>query len=122
MKLTGSSVMDTFRNNKRHTVFLLAAVIGSVLFSLVPPQILRLIIDTQLVPARTDRLRLLAAVYLVSVIFSGLCDFGKGALLTDLGQRMIKNMRQEMLAKDAPAPFDIFFKDKQRKHNRAFQQ
>jgi ATP-binding cassette subfamily B multidrug efflux pump len=110
MKLTGSSVMDTFRNNKRHTVFLLAAVIGSVLFSLVPPQILRLIIDTQLVPARTDRLRLLAAVYLVSVIFSGLCDFGKGALLTDLGQRMIKNMRQEMLAKMHRLPSIYFSK------------
>jgi ATP-binding cassette subfamily B multidrug efflux pump len=110
MKLTGSSVMDTFRDNKRRTALLLATVAGSVLFSLVPPQVLRLIIDTQLVPAKTDGLRMLAAAYLLSVILSGLCDFGKGALLTDLGQRMIKNMRQEMMAKMHRLPSIYFSK------------
>ncbi len=110
MSLTGCSVRDTFKKNKKRSLILMATVIGSVLFSLVPPQIIRFIIDDQLVPKKTAGLVPLAAVYLASVIMSGFCDFGKGALLTDLGQRMIKNMRHEMMAKMHRMPSIYFSK------------
>lgn len=111
MSLTQSSIKDTFGKNKRHVMLLLAAVVGSVLFSLIPPQILRMIIDDCLVKGVSDGLGKMAFFYLASVILCGLCDFTKGAMLTDLGQRMIKNLRLEMMKKMHRLPDEYFSKN-----------
>ena len=105
------SVNNTFMKNKKKVLLLIASLIGSVVFSLIPPQILRLIIDDHLSTGVMKGLKLLALFYLAAAVLCGLCDFTKGAMLTDLGQRMIKNIRLVMMEKMHRLPSEYFAKN-----------
>ena len=75
MSLTSKAVRNAFGANKRSVFLLMIAVIGSVLFSLIPPQILRMIIDNNLAKGISGGLKGLAVLYLASAALCGLCDF-----------------------------------------------
>ena len=87
----------------RHNIFLMVglsiAIAAVVLLSLVPPQILRVIIDTCLVPKSTEALLPLAFSYLGVIVRVGVFDFCKGGLLTVFGQKLINRLRRAMTEK-----------------------
>ena len=66
---------------------------ASVAASLLPPQLLRLLIDRNLNAGRMDGLRMLAAAYLAALLLIGVLDFAKGWLLTTLGPVSYTHLR-----------------------------
>jgi ATP-binding cassette subfamily B protein len=87
------------KKNKRISVLLVFAVCGIVGASLVPPQILKLVIDRNLVPKSTDGLLDFAVVYMAALLMIGVFDFMKEGALAVLGQRITKEIRHQMMQK-----------------------
>ncbi len=81
------------------SLLLVVAACGAVAVSLVPPQILKLVIDRNLVPGRSEGLLALALAYMGAILFSGLFDFVKEAILTVLGQKIMREIRAIMMFK-----------------------
>lgn len=97
--LVKKSMFKVVKNNIGLCVLLVFAVFGVVITSLVPPQILKHIVDNSLVPKKIDKLLSLAIAYISAVLFIGVFDFIKEALLTVLGQKITKEIRIEMMKK-----------------------
>ena len=95
---------DTLKKQKGLTILLVFSVIGVVLLSLIPPQILRIIIDEYLSKKKFESLLFISVLYFLALLFIGVFDFVKEALLTIYGQRMTKNIRIEMTKKTAKIP------------------
>jgi ATP-binding cassette subfamily B protein len=103
MKMENSSVkksiINVVKNNKKLIVLLSFTVIVLVLASLVPPQILKNVIDYNF-SMKTDNGLLQSAVLYIFVIFIiGIFDFAKEALLTVIGQDITREIRLEMMSK-----------------------
>lgn len=97
--LTKKSVYRVVKKNKGIVAVLVLAVLGVIAVSLIPPQILKIIIDNNLVPKNRDGLLGLAIAYLSVLLFIGIFDFLKEAVLTILGQKITKEIRLEMMYK-----------------------
>ena len=97
--LIKSSAMKVFRNNAITTITLAFAIVAVVIASLIPPQILKYIIDYNLVPKNSHKLLIMAMSYICVLIFVGVFDFVKEALITILGQKITKKIRIEMMEK-----------------------
>ncbi|HVI40516.1 MAG TPA: ABC transporter ATP-binding protein, partial [Anaerovoracaceae bacterium] len=80
-------------------ILLVFAICCVVVASLVPPQILKQIIDHNLAPRSGDGLLTLAVIYMAVLLFIGIFDFLKEAVLTVLGQKITKEIRMEMMGK-----------------------
>ncbi|SHJ30606.1 ABC transporter ATP-binding protein [Hespellia stercorisuis] len=80
-------------------IVLAFAICGVVVTSLIPPQILKYIIDNNLVPKKSDHLLMPAALYIGVIAFTGIFDFVKEAVLTIMGQKITKEIRMEMMEK-----------------------
>jgi len=87
------------KNNMKLSVLLLVAICGVVVTTLVPPQILKYIVDNNLVPKNNDKLLVLATSYIVVILFIGIFDFVKEAILTIMGQKITKEIKIEMMEK-----------------------
>ncbi len=94
-----SCIRKTMRKNAGITAALITAIIGVVLCTLIPPQILRALIDTCLVPGKAEGLMTLAAIYLGVSMLTSFFDFLKGGILTIMGQRITKDIRLAMMEK-----------------------
>lgn len=92
-------IINVLKKNIGLDVLLVLAVSGVVGASLVPPQILKHIIDNNLVPRKLDGLFALAAAYIGVLFFIGIFDFVKEAVLTILGQKITREIRYEMIQK-----------------------
>lgn len=97
--LVKSSLIKVFKKNIKIDVLLIFAICGVVIASLIPPQILKYIIDQNLVPKSSDKLLNLAIIYMGVLLFIGVFDFMKNAVLTVLGQKITKEIRLEMMEK-----------------------
>ena len=97
--LAKKSVYRVVQQSKGIVALLAMAVVGVVAVSLIPPQILKLIIDNNLVPKHREGLLSLAVVYLSVLLFIGIFNFLKEAVLTILGQKITKEIRLEMMCK-----------------------
>jgi ATP-binding cassette, subfamily B, multidrug efflux pump len=97
--LVNNSIVSVAKENIKLEVLLVFAIVGVVITSLIPPQILKYIVDHNLVPRSSDKLFLLAISYICIILFIGLFDFIKEALLTILGQKIIKEIRLGMMEK-----------------------
>ncbi len=93
------SVLIVVKQNIGLFLFLLFCVIGVVFTSLIPPQLLRQVIDRNLVARSSSGLLNLAILYLVVLFFVGVFDFFKGMLLTIFGQKITKEIRSAMMIK-----------------------
>ena len=93
------SAAKVIKKNIGITVLLVFAIWGVVVTSLIPPQILKYIVDHNLVPKSSDKLLLLAIAYIAVILFVGLFDFVKEAILTIMGQKITKEIRIEMMEK-----------------------
>lgn len=97
--LARKSLCRVVRKNKGIVVVLALAVLGVVVVSLIPPQILKIIIDNNLVPQNREGLLRWAVLYLSALLLVGVFDFLKEAVLTDIGQKITKEIRLEMMGK-----------------------
>lgn len=97
--LVSLALTKIIRQNRGLTALLIVAVLGVVLVGLIPPQILKLIVDHNLVPKNSDGLMRWAALYLGTLVFIGIFDFLKESLLTILGQKITGEIRGEMMYK-----------------------
>ena len=97
--LVKKSIINVLKKNIKIDILLFATVCGVVMLSLIPPQILKYIIDGCLVPRNSDRLLFLATIYMGILLLIGLFDFIKEAVLTILGQKITKEIRLEMMKK-----------------------
>jgi ATP-binding cassette subfamily B multidrug efflux pump len=97
--LVKNSITRVIVKNIKIDVILVFSVLGVVIASLIPPQILKYIIDSNLVPRSSDRLLFLAVIYMGVLLFIGIFDFMKEAVLTVLGQKITKEIRLEMMEK-----------------------
>jgi len=96
-------VVKTFfgmlKNNIGYSIFLFISVCGVVSTSLIPPQLLKKIIDENLSKNNTNGLLQLAVFYFIIIILIGVFDFCKEAILTVLGQKVTKEIRYAMMEK-----------------------
>ncbi|MCE5196346.1 MAG: ABC transporter ATP-binding protein/permease [Negativicutes bacterium] len=97
--LTTSTILKILRQNLLLSFALLFVIAAVVLFSLIPPQLLKIIIDQNLVLKTNQGLLRLALLYLAVLILIGFFDFLKGGLLTVFGQKIVKDLRIEMTLK-----------------------
>ncbi|MFA9376612.1 MAG: ABC transporter ATP-binding protein [Lachnotalea sp.] len=85
--------------NKGLTILLLICAIGVVTFSLVPPQILKIIVDSYLARGLGNQLFKLSLIYFGFLVLIGFFDFVKEGLLTVLGQKITREIRSAMMSK-----------------------
>ncbi len=97
--LVKNSIIRMLKKNIGMCILLAFAVISVVITSLVPPQILKQIIDQNLAPRNSDGLLNLALIYMGVLMLIGIFDFMKEAVLTVLGQKITKEIRIEMMEK-----------------------
>lgn len=97
--------------DKRYIAALVFVVGAVVAASLLPPQILRLIVDEHLMTGRGEGLLSMGVLYLAAFALVGLFDFLKGWLLTTAGQSIVKNVRSEMQRKLTRLPAGYFTKN-----------
>ena len=93
------SIIKVMSKNVGISVLLLCSVISVVIASLIPPQILKYIVDHNLVPQKSEHLLVAAVSYVGVLLFIGIFDFAKEAILTILGQKITKEIRIEMMEK-----------------------
>jgi ATP-binding cassette subfamily B protein len=74
-------------------------ICGLVLVSLIPPQILKHVIDYNLVPKNSDKLLYFALAYLGALFLIGVFNSLRDAGLTILGQKITKEIRIGMMEK-----------------------
>lgn len=98
-RLVGNSIIKVIKKNIKIDIVLLFSICAVVIASLIPPQILKYIIDHNLVPKSNDKLLNLAIIYMGILLFIGIFDFMKEAVLTVLGQKITKEIRLEMMEK-----------------------
>lgn len=94
-----NSILHVVKRNAGITLLLLLTVFGAVIVSLIPPQILKLIIDRHLVPKNSSGLSTLAFAYMAAILFIGVFDFMKEVVLTVLGQKISTQIRTKMMLK-----------------------
>lgn len=92
-------MFQTCKSNRKYLLILLLVIGLSVLVALIPAQLLRLLIDQNLIPKINRNIELLAITYLVVLLSSGFIDFMKGYCLSILGAKLSTDLRSEMLAK-----------------------
>ena len=97
--LVKNSIIKVIKKNIKIDIVLIFAIFGVVIASLVPPQILKYIVDNNLVPKVSDKLLNLAIIYMGVLLFIGIFDFMKNAVLTVLGQKITKEIRLKMMEK-----------------------
>ncbi len=97
--LVNQSLLYVVKRNIGLCILLLLTVLGVVFTSLVPPQVLRQIIDNNLVAKSDVGLMNLAIIYVLVIFAIGVFDFFKGALLSVLGQKITKEIRSGMMDK-----------------------
>lgn len=96
------------KQNKCLTFLLLLLILSVVGCSLLPPQILRRIVDDYLRASKGNQLLLPAFLYLSAVIAEGILTFFKEMVLTKIGQRMTNALRGEMMEKVKKLPASYF--------------
>lgn len=97
--LVKNSVIRVVKENKGTLSALILLVISVVVLSLIPPQILKHIIDENFLRKDYDKLMYFAVLYMCVVFLTGIFDFLKEALLTVAGQKITKEIRFEMMKK-----------------------
>ncbi|MDD2494950.1 MAG: ABC transporter ATP-binding protein [Tissierellia bacterium] len=98
-KSVKSSIVNVLTKNKVYTIALIILIIFVVVVGLIPPQILKHIIDYNFVDNKKDGLITSALLYIFIVFLIGIFDFSKEAVLTVLGEKITKEIRLDMMIK-----------------------
>lgn len=96
---TGRILAAVLKKNLPTAVLLVFCLLSSIVFALLPPQILRHVIDDNLTKSVTAGLLRLSVFYILAVVLQALSEFGRGWLLTVLGEKYVHALRSEMSGK-----------------------
>ncbi|MEG0804929.1 MAG: ABC transporter ATP-binding protein [Lachnospiraceae bacterium] len=97
--LVKSIFLQLIRDNLLFTGAFILVIAAVVTLSLIPPQILRIIIDSCFIPHNKKPLITLSMFYLIVLILIGVFDFLKGGMLTIFGQKLTKQLRRKLMEK-----------------------
>lgn len=97
--LVRESIKSVIKKNISIILLLVFIIFAFVISSLLPPQILRYVIDNNLAPKNNEGLLLLAYLYMGAIFLIGLFDLTKETLLTIIGQKITKEVRMKMMEK-----------------------
>lgn len=89
----------TAKKCRAKLVMLLFTVLLSSAAVLVPPQLLKRIVDECLIGKNADALPLLALIYTAVTVITGLLDFAQERIITQLGEKMLNSLRAAMARK-----------------------
>ena len=104
-----SNAIKTMSNNKfKYIIILIIAIIAGILMQLVPPQILRNIIDNNISKGAYNGLWKLSSYYLLAVVLGGIADFMREYMMAIIGQDIILNIRLNMAKKLSKLPILYF--------------
>lgn len=107
MKQTETVLSSTGRTLLKHIILTLSLVATAVLVivtSLIPPQILKTIIDSYLSESDTSKIIKIALIYFSSQLLVALFSFIKETLLAVIGQYVTNDLRKELLSKQTRLP------------------
>lgn len=93
------SIGKVLKSNKGTVLLLLITMVSLILVSLIPPQILRIIIDEHLILQRSQGLLGIGLIYMSILLLNGALESMKEVLLTVLGQKITTKIRKEMINK-----------------------
>ena len=93
------SISKVVKGNKGTVLLLLVTIVSLIIVSLIPPQILRIIIDEHLILKRSQGLLFLGLIYMSVLLLNGAFESLKEVLLTVLGQKITTKIRKEMINK-----------------------
>lgn len=105
---TIQAVKEVLREHAVLTILLVLFIVLVIVGTLIPPQILRIIIDTKLTKGMTEGIFLLAALYVGVTILTNLCDFLKSAFLTAIGEDLVARLRNLMAEKMRRLPLSYY--------------
>ncbi|WP_055667217.1 ABC transporter ATP-binding protein [Desnuesiella massiliensis] len=107
-RLVFQAFKETCKNNILIVITLIISAITGIAMQLIPPQILRNIIDGYISKGITEGLWTLAYFYLLSVIVSGVADFIRELTMSIVGQNTLANIRYNMAKKLSKLPISYF--------------
>ena len=90
---------SVIRQNKGRAILLVICMTASVILALIPPQILRYVVDDKLIPGRQQGLFVLAVLYVAASVLGAAAEFGKGIMLTVIGEKYIHRIRTDLMEK-----------------------
>ncbi len=96
-------IINVFKKYKYLTFLLLFIIIGVIGFSLATPQVLKYIIDDYLTVGG-KKLLFPALLYFSTIVLLGVFNFGKEAIITIFGQKIIRKIKEEMMNKLTKIP------------------
>ncbi|AHF05995.1 ABC transporter ATP-binding protein [Desulfitobacterium metallireducens] len=97
--LVKKSILNVLKKSPQIDILLIFTICGVVIVSLIPPQILKHIIDYNLVPKNSDKLLISALAYLGVLFLVGVFGSIRDAGLTIVGQKITKEIRSGMMEK-----------------------
>ena len=74
-KIVSTAIKTTCKDKLIYIIFLVIAIIAGILMQLVPPQILKNIIDNNISKGIYDSVWKLSIYYLLSIVLGGAADF-----------------------------------------------
>lgn len=92
-------IINYFKKHLKILFLTILIIIASISLSLIPPQILRIIVDRIIPSNNSTKLLRLALFYMILFVAIGIVNFLKEALLVVISQGVGKGIRMEMLNK-----------------------
>lgn len=107
-QIVSKSFKDTCKNKPFILAALIIAIITGIFMQLLPPQILRNIIDNHISKGVTEGIWTLSVYYLLTVIISGAANFIQELTMAVIGQGTLANIRYNMAKKLSKLPIAYF--------------
>lgn len=110
-KVVVRALKNTCKNKPAEIVVLIIAIITGIGMQLLPPQILRNIIDNHISKGVTQGIWLLSAYYLLAVVLGAAADLAREITLALVGQDLLSNIRYSMAKKLLKLPIQYLSKN-----------
>lgn len=107
-KIVSNAIRTTCKDKLIYIIFLVIAIIAGILMQLVPPQILKNIIDNNILKGIYDGVWKLSTYYLLAIVLGGVADFIREYMMATLGQDILLNIRLNMAKKLSRLPIAYF--------------
>lgn len=107
-KIILTSLKATAKKKPLNMFLLFAAILLGISMQLVPPQLLKNIIDNTISLGISNNLWKLSMYYMLAVIISGIADFIREYMMAVIGENMLSNIRYNMGKKLSKLPISYF--------------
>lgn len=99
---------ESLRPHRRALVLVTVLVLAASLIELLPPLLIRWVVDEHLTPGRSDGLLALAGLYLMATALGQVCGFGYAYLVAMLAQDVLSALRVRLFGHLQQLPADYF--------------